>query len=445
MTRSNEKIVTLTRRLCETPLDMALTHSSRTMPCQMHNTTSFLLESLRPAQPSWRIAYITETYPPDINGVAMTVAKTVDSLRSRGHELQLIRPRNATDPAGRGSDPMQEFLVRGAPIPLYKQLKLGLPAKRALIQLWSRRRPDVVHIATEGPLGWSALQAARKLKLPVCTDFRTNFHAYSQYYGLGWLKGAIFSYMKKFHNLAHCTMVPTQDTFEQLNSMGFERLKVVGRGVDTALYSPTRRSDALRAQWGVSAHTVVLLSVGRLAAEKNLDLVVASHKAIQAALPDCRLVVVGDGPYRTALQAQCPDAVFAGFRTGTDLAQHYASADVFLFPSLTETFGNVTLEALSSGLPVVAFEHAAAKELIVSEMHGLLAHPSDPMQFISHALQVATNAALRQHMQRHVRDRATEMGWSAIMERLEGVYQSLGEPGSITTLSTSGVAARTLS
>ncbi|MBU3653960.1 MAG: glycosyltransferase family 1 protein, partial [Limnohabitans sp.] len=122
----------------------------------MQDTLSFHLESLRPSKPSWRIAYITETYPPDINGVAITVAKTVESLRARGHELQLIRPRNATDPAGRGPDPMHEFLVRGAPIPLYKQLKLGLPAKRALIQLWSRRRPDLVHIATEGPLGWSA-------------------------------------------------------------------------------------------------------------------------------------------------------------------------------------------------------------------------------------------------------------------------------------------------
>jgi hypothetical protein len=134
---------------------------------------------------------------------------------------------------------MQEFLVRGAPIPLYKQLKLGLPAKRALIQLWKRQRPDLVHIATEGPLGWSALQAARKLKLPVCTDFRTNFHAYSQYYGLGWLKGAIFSYMKKFHNMAQYTMVPTQETHEQLKSLGFERLLVVARGVDNGMRPPT--------------------------------------------------------------------------------------------------------------------------------------------------------------------------------------------------------------
>jgi glycosyltransferase involved in cell wall biosynthesis len=391
----------------------------------MHDTATFQLDSLRPAKPSWRVAYITETYPPDINGVALTVAKTVEALRARGHALQLIRPRNAMDPSGRGPDPLQEFLVRGAPIPWYKHLKLGLPAKRALVQLWARQRPDLVHIATEGPLGWSALQAARKLKLPVCTDFRTNFHAYSQYYGLGWLKGAIFSYMKKFHNLAQSTMVPTLETHDQLHALGFERLQVVARGVDTQLFSPERRSDVLRSSWEASDHTLVLLSVGRLAAEKNLDLVIGAYQAIRTQVPDCKLVFVGDGPYRATLETLCPEAVFAGFRTGDDLAAHYASADMFLFPSLTETFGNVTLEAMSSGLPVVAFEHAAAKTLIVQEQHGMLAHHSDARQYTELAVRLALDAPLRQQIKTRARTRALEMGWAAIMEKIETVYETI--------------------
>lgn len=392
----------------------------------MHDSATFQLDSLRPAKPSWRVAYITETYPPDINGVALTVAKTVEGLRARGHTLQLIRPRNATDPSGRGPDPLQEFLVRGAPIPWYKHLKLGLPAKRALVQLWARQRPDLVHIATEGPLGWSALQAARKLKLPVCTDFRTNFHAYSQYYGLGWLKGAIFSYMKKFHNLAQSTMVPTLETQDQLQAMGFERLQVVARGVDTDQFSPERRSEALRASWSATANTLVVLSVGRLAAEKNLDAVISTFQAIRAQVPDSRLVFVGDGPYRATLETLCPDAVFAGFRSGVDLAEHFASADLFLFPSLTETFGNVTLEAMSSGLPVVAFEHAAAKELIVQEKHGLLARHGDFQQYTEQAVRLAQNSALRAQIKINARTRALEMGWAAIMEKIESVYQVIG-------------------
>jgi glycosyltransferase involved in cell wall biosynthesis len=389
----------------------------------MYDSDTIHLESLLPARMSWRIAYITETYPPDINGVAVTVAKTVESLRARGHVLQLIRPRNAADVGQHKPDPMHEFLVRGAPIPLYKQLKLGLPAKRALIQLWSRHRPDLVHIATEGPLGWSALQAARKLRLPVCTDFRTNFHAYSQYYRLGWLRGAIFSYMKKFHNMADCTMVPTQETYAQLNSMGFERLHIVARGVDTQQYCPERRNPTLRANWNASDQDIVLLSTGRLAAEKNLDVVVGTYQRLKSVIPHCRLVFVGDGPYRAALESQCPEAVFAGFRTGIDLAEHYASADIFLFPSLTETFGNVTLEAMASGLPVVAFEHAAAKELIQSGIHGMLAPAGDTAQFMEYVQHVALDAESRERLSLSSRSMALDLGWGSIMGKIEHIYR----------------------
>jgi len=136
----------------------------------------------------------------------------------------------------------------------YKQLRLGLPAKRELLRLWSRQRPDIVHIATEGPLGWSALQVARKLKLPISTDFRTNFHAYSQHYGIGWLRGAILAYMKKFHNAAHATMVPTAQLEAELAGSGFKRLSVVPRGIDTGLFRPLSAARSC-VKAGVSAST----------------------------------------------------------------------------------------------------------------------------------------------------------------------------------------------
>jgi glycosyltransferase involved in cell wall biosynthesis len=165
--------------------------------------------------------------------------------------------------------------------------------------------------------------------------------------------------------------------------------------------------------------------VGRLAAEKNLELVVQSYQQIRQSVPNSKLVFVGDGPYRSTLQERCPDAVFAGFQTGHDLASHYASADLFLFPSLTETFGNVTLEAMSSGLPVVAYEHAAAKELITPSRHGALAQAGNADHFLAQAMLLASNPALREDMRLHVRNRAMEMGWSAIMDKLESVYGSL--------------------
>ena len=169
----------------------------------MKNEPHLQVERISNARPALNIAVVTETYPPDINGVAHTLSKIVQGLQARGHVIWLVRPRQPGADVATVNSSYQEVLVRGLPIPFYKQLRLGLPAKRELLRLWSRQRPDIVHIATEGPLGWSALQVARKLKLPISTDFRTNFHAYSQHYGIGWLRGAILAYMKKFHNAAH--------------------------------------------------------------------------------------------------------------------------------------------------------------------------------------------------------------------------------------------------
>lgn len=228
----------------------------------------FLVENFVPREPSLRLAVVTETWPPEVNGVAMTLSKLVQQLASRGHSIQLIRPRQ--DSADRASEEAgwSELLTRGLPIPRYPQLKLGLPGKKALIQAWTLKRPDLVHIATEGPLGWSALQAAKRLKLPVTSDFRTNFHAYSKHYGVGWLSKPIVAYLRKFHNRTQRTMVPTTVLREQLLSMGFERLDVIARGVDTELFHPLQRSEALRQQWGAGPQTTVLLCVARLAPEK---------------------------------------------------------------------------------------------------------------------------------------------------------------------------------
>ena len=219
-------------------------------------------------------------------------------------------------------------------------------------------------MVTEGPLGWSAIGAAKKLRLPVTSDFHTNFHSYSGHYGFGWLKAPISGYLRKFHNRTQATLVPTQKLAQELCSDGYQNLVVVSRGVDTAQFNPGRRSAELRAAWGVAADQLVVLYVGRLAPEKNMPVILDSFAAIRASRPDARLLFVGDGPLRAKLAASCPDAIFAGMRSGEDLARHYASADMFLFPSMTETFGNVTTEALASGLGVVAYEYAAAADLI---------------------------------------------------------------------------------
>lgn len=381
-----------------------------------------LVEDFFPPNKSLRIAVVTETWPPEVNGVAITLSKLVQGLCERQHAVQLIRPRQDKAEQALEQTDMSEVLTRGFPIPRYPQLKLGLPSKQALIRNWSLRRPDVVHIATEGPLGWSALQAARRLRLPVTSDFRTNFHSYSKHYGVGWFSKPIMAYLRKFHNQTACTMVPTHTLRQELRTKGFERLRVVARGVDTTLLTPLRRSQDLRQAWGADDQTVVLLSAGRLAAEKNLEQVVRTYHAMQAAGRRVRLVFAGDGPYLTMLRHQCPDAIFLGMCPHDRLASVYASADVFLFPSLTETFGNVTLEALACGTPVLAFNHAAAAELIQSGRNGWLVEVEREADFCRLALEITQDMSKLQAMRNETRQSVERLDWAQIVQQVEQIF-----------------------
>ncbi len=386
-----------------------------------------LLQTLSARPLPLRIALVTETYPPEINGVAMTLGRQVADLQQRGHQIQLVRPRQSAHELAASSASLEEVLKPGMAIPRYAGLKMGLPAKSALTRLWSLKRPDLVHIATEGPLGWSALAAANKLRIPVSTDFHTNFHSYSQHYGIGWLRRPILAYLRKFHNKSCVTLVPTEGIRRELQVHGYGNLEVVARGVDTELFSPAHRDADLRASWDVDETTQVVLYVGRLAPEKNLKLVFAAFSAMHQCNPHTRLVLVGDGPDRAALQAAYPQAVFCGMRSGVDLSRHYASADAFLFPSLTETFGNVTIEAMASGLAVVAYDYAAAEELIRHNENGVMAAYDDAEAFIAQAVRLAADPALAQHMALAGRHTAQKMSWDSIHDRFEQVLYAIVE------------------
>ena len=368
-----------------------------------------------------RIACVTETYPPEVNGVAMTIARLVQSLREREHSVQVIRPRQLADAARTSGDAHDDVLVRGVPIPNYAGLRMGLPCKGVLMRLWNKQRPDVVHIATEGPLGRSALLAAKALGLPVCSDFRTNFHAYSQHYGIGFLRRPIMAYLRRFHNATQCTMVPTQALHDDLQAAGFRDLVQVARGVDIRRFDAAHRSPALRAQWGAGPDDLVVTCVGRLAPEKNLTTLADAFEAIRREQPRARLVLVGDGPMRRELALRCPDAIFAGQRGGSDLAAHYASADLFLFPSVTETFGNVTTEAMASGLAVVAFNYAAAGRLIRHGENGALVPFEDNAAFVTTAARTAVDLGHCRVLGARARTSVMALDWDSIAAQVEGV------------------------
>ena len=369
-----------------------------------------------------RVAVVTETYPPEINGVAMTTGRMVDGLVAAGHRVDLIRPRQAHEGGSiqlaEGAEGVEEMLSRGIPLPRYANLQLGLPARKVLLRRWSVQRPDVVQVVTEGPLGWSALTAARKLRLPVISEFHTNFHRYSGHYGVGWLKRPIAAYLRKFHNRADLTLVPTRALCGELAGQGIARVDVVSRGVDTTLFDPARRSTSLRRSWGMEPDDLAVVYVGRIAPEKNLALLEKAFEAIRARQPRARLILVGSGPAQQALQARHPAAVFCGSRSGAFLAEHYASGDLFLFPSLTETYGNVVALALASGLPVVAYRDAAAQELIEHQVQGWLASPGDEAAFIAGAVALAEAPELRARQRLAARERVSSLAWQAIVERL---------------------------
>jgi glycosyltransferase involved in cell wall biosynthesis len=394
------------------------------------DTAEFTCQTLPSVRPQLRIAVVTETYPPEVNGVAMTLGRLVDGLQVRNHQVQLIRPRQHADDQPHPTASFSEHLQRGIALPRYEGLKVGLPAKAALTRLWTKHRPDVVQIATEGPLGWSALAAASKLRLPVASDFHTNFHSYSSHYGFGLLRRAIVAYLRKFHNKAAVTLVPTAGIRRELTASGYENIEIIGRGVDAQLFHPGRRDAALRARWGVNESETAALYVGRLAAEKNLALVFRSFDAMREANPATRLVLVGDGPERQLWQARRPDAIFCGTQIGESLAAHYASGDVFLFPSLTETWGNVTIEAMASGLAVVAYDCAAAEEIIRHGENGLKAALEDEPSFIDQAVSLARDTQLQRRLGTAAAARAAQLSWDAIIDSFEQVLLRLAQPES---------------
>jgi len=358
-----------------------------------------------------RIAVVTETYVPDVNGVANSLRQLLRALDPQQFRVQIIRTR----PRTHWVPEHEEVWCRGVTIPMYPDLQLGLPSRRRIHRVWDSFQPDLVYIATEGLLGHSALQEARRRGLPVISAFHTNFHRYSSFYGLGWIKTLTLSWLRRFHNRTAMTIVPAEDIALSLRREGFANVGVLPHGVDCQLFHPRRRSPALRDEWRASDGSRVLLYVGRIAAEKNIPLAIQAWQQVCQEHPDTRLVMVGDGPLRAGLQQEYPEIVFAGVQTGEQLARYFASADAFLFPSQTETFGLVTLEAMASGLPVVAYPLAAAAIYVHSGQDGELAEDLSDAAFIAAACRL-----LRRDCHgagQAARQQAEEAGWDSIASR----------------------------
>ena len=378
-----------------------------------------------------RITLVTETYFPQVNGVSRTLGQLVRVLEAAGDAVQLIHPDYGQPAAG-----AHHRLVRSLNLPFYRELYLPLPPFGRTGNAIDAFAPDVVHIATEATLGLAILWHARRRKLPVVSSFHTNFDQYADHYRVGWAKGTIWRYMRWFHNRTCETYVPSLATIADLKTRGFERLVLWPRGVDAGTFRPDRPGRvAVRAALGFGPDDVVIGHVSRIAAEKNVAYLGAALLRVAEARPGSRMLIVGDGPARPELEAALGGAArFVGYRSGADLADHYAAADVFAFASLTETFGNVILEAMASGLPVVAVRAGGPGDTVRPGETGLLVEPTDPPDaFAAHLIDLIDHPDRRHRMAAAARDYARSRTWDAIMGGLRDRYARIaaGEPSAV--------------
>jgi len=374
-----------------------------------------------------RVTLVTETYFPQVNGVSRTLGELARFLTASGDRVQLIHPDY-----GAAVDRERVHTVRSMVLPFYKELHLPRPPFGSVHRAIDSFRPEIVHIATEATLGWSVLRFALRRRLAVVSSFHTNFDQYSRHYRVGWARGLVWRYLRWFHNRARETYVPSETTIRELEQLGFERMVLWKRGVDSSLFRPDRpgRLDVRRAL-GWSAEDVVITYVSRIATEKNVNYLADALAIVASRRPDVRILLVGDGPSRAAVEQRIGAlARFAGYRQGEDLADHYAASDIFAFTSLTETFGNVVLEAMASGLPVVALRAGGVGETVRSGSTGDLVEPSEPpARFASALLGLIEQPDERRRMARAARTYALSQSWDAIMAALRGRYQGVIDAG----------------
>ena len=380
-------------------------------------------------RPKLKIAIVTETWPPEINGVALSLLQLCKGLQQQGHKILLVRPQQKA--SCDEFSPNKECLVMSQSLPKYPGLQFGWPQYLKVSKAFTAFSPDVVHIVTEGPLGLTALHAARSRSIPVSSGFHSPFQDFSRFFDLAFLLKPIQNYLRWFHNNTDMTCVPSHDTEQALRNFGIQcPLKVVGRGVDTEKFSPKYRCQQLRQKWGVTDDSTVMLYVGRLSPEKEIGLLIQTHSAMQRMQQrPYTLVIVGDGPDRSRLEGlvNCNNVVFTGSLTGKNLAAAYASADVFVFASQVETFGNVVLEAMASGLPVVAYNYACAGQYVEQQVTGWLS----PLGQVNHFIQAMYQLPAPQQLKRMGQQAAQHVkqsGWQQpVYEMEQALYQVVKE------------------
>lgn len=373
-----------------------------------------------------RIALFADTYVPQRNGVALILDRLVHHLSNCGHDVLVAAPEpgRTRDPAT-GNPAAKLVRVPGFPLPRYPDLTVAIPFSREVGRAIRAFNPDVVHLVTEYSMGLTGLRAARRLGKPLVASFHTNIPRYLPYYGFGWASGACWRYLRWFHNKCSCSFCPSETTRAILLDRGFANVRIWGRGVDIERFTPTHRCETTRREHG-PAEAVHLLYVGRLTPEKDLPVLFEAYRQAshRASTRPVHLLLAGDGAYSARMQARAPQGVtFLGHLNGDALSRAFASADCFVFPSRTETLGNVVLEALASGLPVIGAAEGGTMENVRDGLNGLLCTPGSASSFADGILRIAADSALRSKLAHNARAWAEQRTWDTAFQPLIAGYE----------------------
>lgn len=368
-----------------------------------------------------KITLVTDTYLPEVNGVTTVLAMMRQGLLVRGHQVQVIAPAY-DQPGPDDTGVIRRWSVR---FPPYPAMRLSLPLGGDVGRAFDDFTPDIIHVATEGPLGTVGRRAAIARGLPLVTSFHTDFPRYAQRYLGGWAVRPVQRYLRRFHAPAFLTQTPSQTTRDELAVLGFRRPVVWGRGVDTHLFHPAHRSEARRAALGVTEATPVVLHVSRLAVEKDVATLVTAFQQARRELGDsARFVVAGDGPEAGMVRAALPFATHYGFIDRLRLSEVYADSDLFVFPSPTETCGLVVLEAMASGLPVITSDQGGVLENVRHALNGLMVPAGDAAAFGKVTVDLARNVRGRGAMASAARAFAVARDWDRELDQLEPMYRA---------------------
>ena len=371
-----------------------------------------------------KIALFTETFLPKVDGIVTRLTKTVEQLVLAGDEVLIFCPEGAPE-TYMGA---RVVGVPAMPLPLYPELKLALP-RPSVSEALEAFDPDLVHVVNPAVLGLGGIWIAKTKGYPLVASYHTHLPKYLEHYGLGMLEPVLWELLKAAHNQAQLNLCTSTAMVAELSEKGIQNTALWQRGVDTDLFRPELRSDAMRQRLlgGRSDTGQLLLYIGRLSAEKQIERI----RPVLDAMPDARLALVGDGPYRQQLETLFAGsaATFVGYLAGEELASAYASADAFLFPSSTETLGLVLLEAMAAGCPVVGANRGGIPDIVSDGINGCLYEPDGADggagSLTAAAQRLLGDPSQREQLRRNAREEAERWGWAGATEQLRGYYRQV--------------------